>query len=440
MPYFDIHSKASLRGTYTDNFISGSPLVGKGSGGAPLVNPKRGVTISKYISSLLNNFPVATIILPQNFENSYAEYRTALTNSITLINKSNRFIDATSENEYYYDSFVPDINEIFRVDGGKLILINTPKGSFSQITFFEYIFGTETYSSLSESFQTNSLTSSNGEQISNDKWIKSFPFEIKYRNAARFQGKPFSAETLYYNASGSIFNNSPVHIYSTNPGGLPITKFPPFQALTDGFWGNLPSFPATISSGSIVFGFLFNSGSLPTNSDSGNGYSAINKTLHGVIADKTSSANSLVSFDQSSLFFSSSKQSSTIKFLYGFGDGFNGLGEFITSQQNSLFGFSMASVYFGSLIRGWKYGLKSGFPEKSKVLIDHNPHGELRFKHTNRLFSAMYDLKSKTITYPLKISFLSGSTDKTISVSASLNTRDSGIYDSYYRAGRPFFE
>lgn len=441
MPYFDIHSKASLRGTYTDNFISGSPLVGKGPNGIPLINSKRGVTISKYISSLLNNFPVATIILPQNFENSYAEYRTALTNSITLINKSNRFIDATSENEYYYDSFVPDINEIFRVDSGSLLLINTPKGNAEQILNFEYVFGCRTYSASVASFETHTLTSSNGQQVSNDKWIKSFPFEIRYRNAARLQGKPFSAENLFYSVSGSIYNNSSVNIYGTTGEISPITKLPPFQPLTDGFWGNMGIFPPTLGkSFNIIFSFLFPSGALPTNPNNGSGYNPAYRTLHGILADKTSSAGGLTSFNESSLFFSSSKQTSTIKFLYGFGDGFNGLGEFITNEPNSLFGFSMASVYFGSLIRGWKYGLKSGFPEKSKVLIDRDPHGELRFKHTNRLFSAMYDLKSKTITYPLKISFLSGSTDKTISVSASLNTRDSGIYDSYYRAGRPFFE
>lgn len=440
MPYFDIYSKASLRGSYTDNFISGSPLVGKGSSGIPQINSKRGVTISRYISSLLNGFPVSTIILPQNFENSYTEYRTALTNSLTLINKNNRFVNAFSENEYYYDSFVPDMNEIFQVDGGKLILINTPKGSSSQITFFEYIFGTRTYSASIESFESHSLTSSNGQQISNDKWMTSFPFEIKYKNAARLQGKPFSVENLSYNVSGSVFNNSPVLVYGTSSIEFPITKLPPFQALTDGFWGNLPSFPASIPSGSIIFGFLFPSGALPTNPESGNGYSAVNRTIHGILADKTSSANSLTSFNQSTLFFSSSKQSSTIKFLYGFGDGFNGLGEFITNVPNSLFGFSMASIYFGSLIRGWKYGLKSGFPEKSKVLIERLPRGELKLKHTNRLFSAMYDSKLKTLTYPLKISFLSGSTDRIISVSASLNTRDSGIYDLYYRAGRPFFE
>lgn len=435
MPYFDIHSKASLRGSYTDNFISGSPLVGKGSNGVPQINSKRGVTISKYISSLLNSFPVSTIILPQNFENSYAEHRTALTNSLTFINKNNRFVNAFSENEYYYDSFIPDMNEIFRVDNGKLILINTPQGNDPQIPLFEYIFGCQTFSSSVQTFENHTVTSSNSGQVSNDKWLKSFPFEIKYRNAARLQGKPFSIENLYYSVSGSIYNNSSIVVYPTSSAESPITRLP--TASSD-YWGVVGTYQP--SSANVAFAFLFPSGALPTNPNSGNGYSPEHRTLHGILADKTSSANSSVSFNESTLFFSSSKQSTTIKFLYGFGDGFNGLGEFITNVPNSLFGFSMASVYFGSLIRGWKYGLKSGFPEKSKILIERLPHGELKFKHTNRLFSAMYDLKSKTLTYPLKISFLSGSTDKTISISASLNTRDSGIYDLYYRAGRPFFE
>jgi len=441
MPFFDIHSRASLRGSYTDNYITGALLVEKGSAGTPIVNSKRGVTISKYISTLLNNFPVATIILPQNYENSFTEFRTAITNSLTLINKSNRFIEATSENEFYYDSFVPDINEIFRVDSGSLLLINTPKGNAEQILNFEYVFGCRTYSASVASFETHTLTSSNGQQVSNDKWIKSFPFEIRYRNAARLQGKPFSAENLFYSVSGSISNNSSVNIYGTTGEISPITKLPPFVALTDGFWGNMGSFPPTLGkSFNIIFSFLFPSGALPTNPESGNGYSAANRTIHGIIADKPFFASASVSFDESTLFFSSSKQSTTIKFLYGFGDGFNGLGEFVTSQQNSLFGYSMASVYFGSLIRGWKYGLKSGFPEKSKVLFDRKQYGEIRFKHSNRLFSAMYDAKTKTISYPLKVLFLSGSEDRIINLTSSLNTRDSGVYDSYYRAGRPFIE
>jgi hypothetical protein len=437
MPYFDIHSRASLYGAYTDDFITGSFLVEKDLNGKPVVNSKRGRTISKYISSLLNNFPVNSIILPQNFENSYSEYRTALTNSMTLINKSNRFINAVSENEYYYDSFVPDMNGIFEVDNGKLILINTPKGGAEQIALFEYIFGCQTYSSSLGMYINHTLKGPNNEQISNDKWIKSFPFEIKYRKVARLQGKPFSIENLYYSVSGSIYNHSFIDVYPTSSVKKPITSLP---TKNSGFWGNIPNLNFIKTSVNITFSFLFPSGALPTNPYSNNQYDPQHQTLHGILADKTSSANSSVEFDEMNLFFSSSKQSSTIKFLYGFGDGFNGLGEFLTDVPNSLFGISMASVYFGSLIRGWKYGLKSGFPEKSKVLIDRVPHGELRFKHTNRLFSAMFDNKTKTLTYPLTITFLSGSADKNISLTASLNTRDSGIYDIYYRSGRPFFE
>lgn len=442
MPKLDLNSKASYKGSYTDNYISGAALVSKTSDSILTINSQRGSSISRYDSSLLGGLSVSTIIKPENYSNSFADYRTAITSAVTLINKNNRFIMAESETEYFYDSFVPDINEIFRVDGGNLVLLNIGRGFATQSLMFEYIFGGTAYSPVENMILSNSLfsTSSNGtRQVSNDKWVFSFPFEIKYRNAKRLQGKPFSPESLYYSISGSVnLTDKEDGIYFNHDSGdllRPITKFPEFIALTDGFWGNLSGQPEVLNyPTNIFFGFLFPSKSIDT---VGLPYTT-NNPIHGLFADKTNGLNNALNFTTNPV--KSASLQTNIKFVYGFGDGFQNFGKFITDEKHNIETYRNESVFFGSLIRGWKYGLKSGFPEKSKVLMHNKFQEELKFKHSNRLYSAMFDTKKKSLAYPLKISFLSGSAASIINQTSSLNTRDSGIYDSFYRAGRPFFE
>jgi hypothetical protein len=441
MPFFDTVPFSALYGGYTDSYFTGSFLVQKSGDFSVVTNSLRGEVFS-IVNSTTDETIITNTILPENYSYSFTEYRTALSQSKTLVNKSIRYLQATSQYEYYYDSFVPDINEIFNVDDGKLILFNNGKGSASPIFEFEYIFGTYTYSASINQFVQHTLTSSTGTQVSNNAWCSSFPFEIKYRNATRLQGRPFTLSTLNYRVSGSVYNQSDLEVYVDTPSlnTRAVTNLPPGGAF--GYWqNNTPSFTFGQSAG-IIFGFLFPSGGLPTDPDSST-YSPAFQTIRGLIADKDAFASASTNFQTSApaMILTASTDRTNIKFVYGFGDGFANFGEFVTNQSGMVKQFPMSSVFFGSLIRGWKYGLKSGFPEQSKVLIHRSRYGGLNSVLGGRYYGAMYDTKTGKLTYPIQTTFLSGSQAALTSSSPStLNTRDSGIYDVFYRSGRPFFD
>jgi hypothetical protein len=439
MPIFDTSPFSSLYGSFVDGYITGSALAEKTMAGTVVTNPNRGPVISVVSSAL--DVDGNLQVINTNGYTSFTEYRTAITQSKTLINRNIRYQQAVSQTEFYYDSFVPDINTIFEVDGGKLVLFNVRQGSAYPIFAFEYLFGTNIYSASLGRFIQHSLSSSTGTQVSNDKWLKSFPYEIKYRAATRLKGRLFNLSNLNYQVSGTVYNNSDHIIFNESPlKTRQVTSLPP--AGISGFWQNAaPSYGFGDSAG-IVFGFMFPTGALATYPEDDGGYSSEFSTFKGIIADKNTFASSSVDFRGTApvLALTASTDRTNIKFVYGFGDGFYGMGEFITPTVNIVNTTAMTSVFFGSLIRGWKYGLKSGFPEASKVLVHRTRYGGLTSILGSRQYSAMYNEKTNTLSYPIRTEFISGSTARTYNLTSSLNTRDSGIYDTYYRSGRPFME
>jgi hypothetical protein len=428
MPLYDTAPFSSLYGSFVDNYFTGSSL---------RTNPNRGPVVSVVSSTLDPNVITNTLLNPVNYNDSFTEYRTAVTQSKTIINKNIRFLQAVSQNEYYYDSFIPDINGIFAVDGGKLLLMNNGQQESKPIYDFEYLFGTVINGIL------NNVTSSTGTQVSNDKWLYSYPYQIKYRNLIRLRGNPFTLSTLTYAVSGNLLNQNAIEIYEDTPFNIRnIDQFPPTGSGT--FWNNNNLLFTFGSSAEIVFGFLFPSGALPTSPSSTKYTAGTDFNFKGIIADKSVYASASTDYQGASpptLALTASTLSTNLKFVYGFGDGFAGFGEFITNTVHTINDYAMSSVFFGSLIRGWKYGLKSGFPEQTKVLIDRNFYGGFYSMLGSRPNAVFYNNKTGQITYPIQIQFLSGTQAYvTNSNPSTLNTRESGIFDTFYRVGIPFYE
>lgn len=430
MPLFDTAPFSSLYGSFVDNYFTGSSLRN---------NPNRGPVVSVVSSTLDPNVITNTLLNPVNYNNSFTEYRTAVTQSTTIINKNIRFLQAVSQNEFFYDSFIPDVNTIFAADGGKLILINNNRGDNEPIFEFEYVIGTYIYSQSLASFVQHTLTSSNGTQVSNNNWLYSFPYQLKYRNAIRLQGNPFTLSTLKYPVSGaidtSVFALGELIVFN-GINERPITVLPP-----DDYW-NTPIATTYGQNSGIVFSFLFPSGALPTSPTAA--YDAQFSTLRGVIADKSLYNSGTIDYQVTIapvMALTASTTKTNVKFIYGFGDGFAGFGEFVTNVPNTIQDYALSSVFFGSLIRGWKYGLKSGFPEQTKVLIDRNFYGGFYSMLGSRPNAVFYNNKTGQITYPIQIQFLSGTQAYvTNSNPSTLNTRESGIFDTFYRVGIPFYE
>jgi hypothetical protein len=109
-------------------------------------------------------------------------------------------------------------------------------------------------------------------------------------------------------------------------------------------------------------------------------------------------------------------------------------------------GFEFARV-FGPIIRGWRYGILNGSPTSTKSVFRRGKYGQLRDMLEQRKYSAFLDTRNGkfTTSFPIQIKFVEGSTAATIheeyrdaTETISSNPEDSGIYDTYYRSGKPF--
>lgn len=145
------------------------------------------------------------------------------------------------------------------------------------------------------------------------------------------------------------------------------------------------------------------------------------------------------------------------KGYFGFG---NSLGnnkiapkKFFTGVPTS---FGIDQALYNVRIRGWKYGLFSGFPNKTKCIYRLGKFGQFRDMLEGRITTATlveseinpYNGRSipRTLFYPIEVAFVSGTTiysqsrDYVTATNPSYNPYDSGIYDVYYRSGQPFFD
>jgi len=106
--------------------------------------------------------------------------------------------------------------------------------------------------------------------------------------------------------------------------------------------------------------------------------------------------------------------------------------------------------------RGYKHGVRSVAPEQTKITYRIGRYGQNRDMletrpYTANLVPAGTDPYTGTpinrsLDYPLQLQFVSGtliysqSRDYVTATNPSYNPYDSGIYDIYYRSGKPFFD
>ena len=236
------------------------------------------------------------------------------------------------DSECFWDSLMPSVADALAKDGFKIFLSLTPSSLINE----------PAVNTGSVGFITFDGTGVGVQNITNLNWTKSFPYEPRYSSVARqkFIQKSFVAKSSF---TGVMVAIEPVHV-----SNLMIVS-----------WGNV------------------NSSLLPS--------------LY-VDADVSSGITGSMSVDE------------TTKVLFGFGDynncgifggGRNGSNNLPASRDvvrsKSNFGTASSNRYrFGSVIRGWKYGVWNGIRTFNHATFRRNRYGQVRDMLEQRLFTRAF--------------------------------------------------
>jgi len=254
---------------------------------------------------------------------------------------STRISQAMSDGERFYDSMLPALDKCFKVNGSSIIK-NSLQWNPSHTKDIK-VAGTGL-------ILLDQQSQSPGLPIDND-WMWSYPFEAKYSSIAR------------------QLNIEKSFVTDVNWNGTIVTKIDPVTV--NGIYVGL-------------FGYIE---SAPLTSDSFYTYADINLSINKVIP---------------------MSNNDTIKTLFGFGDqniifirddgtreGNNHLRAFRTIPSYMDYGEFYWLV--SPVIRGWKYGVYSGFPTYSQAIYRNGHYGQLRDMLEQRPYTKYYQYKSTII-------------------------------------------
>jgi hypothetical protein len=106
--------------------------------------------------------------------------------------------------------------------------------------------------------------------------------------------------------------------------------------------------------------------------------------------------------------------------------------------------YHQRSVYssdLGFYISGWKYGAYHAVPQKTQCVFRRNRFGQVRDMLEQRPLMKNFNFKKRVMDLsPINVVFTSGTLAYVTYSNPSLNYRDSGIYDYECKSGRPFFD
>jgi len=379
MPQYEIEPPIAYYGSYSDDIITGSMLP----------SGKRG-----YVGSFVSG-NVAYRNVSQ-----YNEYWSLFNNKDPgSFSRNTRFFS----NEIFYDSIIPDIFEIYKQNGGKFIfpqsdieIINNPNAPTGSVILSKPIlklsFGT--YGGLA--------VGSDGKQVSDNKWLGSFPFINEYSNIKRMLVDILPKNSMQYIEEISA---SPPWIF---PSHWPLFIPPIYNPVTS----------SVLQSNLYFIDIVYNNDPNPNAT-----YMTYN--YEGYVNQITDSWTA-------SGWFKETEAGDLFKMLFGSKVEFSTtFGPFASS------GFTFA---FGPKIRGWKYGLMSAAKTKMSVVYRRGRFGQFRDMLEQRLYSKSYNLVDGTVKSPIKITFTEGSQAALTASNPSLNTMNSGIYSYESATGMPWFD
>lgn len=430
MDLFYVEPSMAYAGSYTDYMATGS-----------LPNRGRAVShtsgsVEVYSTTRLSDF----------------WYFTSQSNP-NISNCSVRFAQLTSPNERYYDTLVPSIHSIVLRDGGQLVhsrVRDLLGGAFST---FRYVFGGVVNGQMVSVTASLNPAGDFREQVSDNVWLKAFPFENKYINIGRVDALNINISNAKFHVSGICYGYGE-SIYGGTNSLLTPTEVITADNPSSPFWGGSSS---TIIFGALTAGIIY----VLSGSPSGT-LSYLNRTevMIGDIFGNVTIATPPVfsNLPTKDVTVTNGTKPTSVnnkdmaKHLYGFGDWpiYNS-----PEPLNDGFVFSPSSINrygVGSVSRGWKYGLLNAFPVYSKAIFRRERYGHFRDMLEQRLYSKFFDTvgidsfgnRNSPIGSRegiIKVTFVSGSSAYvTASNSTTLNSRDSGMYNTEYTSGQPYYD
>ena len=419
MPRFDVEPTTSYSGSYTDIVVTGSKT-------------STGNATQMFVSSSVRKSQVGNAALDDpklyNGVRDFGAYHRLLASNYAL-GVNQRFVSHVSSEKIIYDSHVPDMASIFAADGAHPMFTSYQNPSRADIRV-QFIFGMRDTDGVFYR-RTSSYASDTYASLTNDSWIFSFPFEYKYRDAPRRAGTFVDANGLIIRASSSfcsvgsspVFNVAGLDPVGVAPSEKRLDSLDPFAG---GFTGNILGTTASFQVG--FMGKKAPGVAAPADFT----FYPIEEYTH------TSYPPSVPASILNPMSFAANNIDS-IRFAYGFGDGPSGIATPATPITASHVTEGTAvRVWFGGIIRGWKYGLYNGIPTPTKCVFLRNHFGSHRDMLEQRIFTREINKTTGTIEGPVELSFISGSDAYVTASNPALNVRQAGFYDFQYRAGAPF--
>lgn len=267
-----------------------------------------------------------------------------------------RLTQAIDENERYWDSLMPAINQCFAANGAKITTT--------------YVFVDPDYKPVGSIYFDFGLPGFMSEpsfgRSTDNSWTKSYPYEPRYANCTRLVNIQKSFVSTWYYDNGATYSQFPVTLPSffCGPVGDHTPQVPN------------PNPPSLVAD---------------TN------YAAI------VASD--------YNYDDADNYFEP-QLDDLIKILYGFGDinnmklakktgvgqtaGIIGTNHFVDFRYYKVVGSTYRGV--SPIIRGWKYGVYSGLPSYTKAYYRTNRYGQFRDMLEQRQYTKFYYTNESDIT------------------------------------------
>ena len=446
MPIFDVEPFPAFSGSSGDHVMSGALL--------------QSVTVVGGISTIVigNRFEVGSnvsgaILGYVSGTTEYGAYVNAVTGGFRLEQHNIRNVSLFQTSEMFFDTMMPSIDDIMNVDckGALLSISQNPNPTGNYPLAFIYLIGVSSSGILCEITESVSVPQGTGERLSNNTWASSFPFQYRYKNARRTIDPLSSLNQIKYAASAAFRQSSPWYVAGYSDVSQSAAE--PTVPTDNPFLGGGSAINARlISTAKFSVAYV-----VPKND------AAISTTDKKVIVLFTTGG-----FVDNSRNFSPSilttyaqpnpaninlqplqpQTSDVVKHFYGFGDGPNNTVEFGSTNSSSWVSTAIPyKVGYGSKIRGWKYGITSGFEVNPKCVFRRDRFGHFRDMLEQRPLSKLLNKVTNTISTVIEVNFISGSdlppgvdAYATASFKPQENVGDSGIYSREYACGQPWGE